>query len=167
MSDIIRIKKTRFFFNYIVSFQYVTIHKGKCSCTLKRDWVFPAWEKCYRNGFLKLKIPVPQIEQHTTCMIFSDYLFELQRAKQLEAYQFLNGQYLIPIDGSQYFSFDKICCPGCLTKKTKGKIRYHHQILQAAIVHPDMKQVLPLAPESIQNSDGSKNKIVRSMPAKE
>jgi len=67
--------------------------------------------------------------------IFSDYLFWLQRAKQLELYQILNGQYLIPIDGSQYFSSDKICCPGCLTKKSKGKILYHHQILQAAIVH--------------------------------
>ena len=88
--------------------------------------------------------------------IFSDFLFQLQRAKQLELYQFLKGQYLIPIDGSQYFSSDKVCCPGCLKKKTKGKIRYHHQILQAAIVHPDMKQVLPLAPEAIQNKDGYK-----------
>lgn len=78
--------------------------------------------------------------------IFSDYLFQLQRGKHLELYQFLNGCYLIPLDGSQYFSSDKICCPGCLKKKSKGKIRYHHQILQAVIVHPDVKQVLPLAP---------------------
>jgi len=95
--------------------------------------------------------PIEELEA-----IFSDYLFQLQRAKQLESYQFLNGQYLIPIDGSQYFSSDKICCPRCLKKKNKGKVRYHHQILQAAIVHPDMKQVLPLAPESIQNKDGTK-----------
>ncbi len=45
--------------------------------------------------------------------LFSDYLFQLQRAKKLEHYQFLNGQYLIPIDGAQYFFSDKICCPGC------------------------------------------------------
>ena len=89
-------------------------------------------------------------------VVFSDFLFGLQRTKQLESYRFLNGQYLIPIDGSQYFSSDKINCPGCLTKKSKGRIRYHHQILQAAIVHPDMKQVLPLAPESIRNNDGYK-----------
>ena len=87
--------------------------------------------------------------------IFSDYLHQLQRNKQLENYQFLNGTYLIPIDGSQYFSSKKLCCPGCLIKKSKGQIRYHHQILQAVIIHPDMKQVLPLAPESIQNKDGS------------
>ncbi len=46
---------------------------------------------------------------------------------------------------------------GCLRKEeSKGKIRYHHQILQAAIVHPDMKQVLPFSPEPITNKDGSK-----------
>jgi len=31
-----------------------------------------------------------------------------------------------------------------------------HQILQAAVVHPDLKQVLPLAPEPIKNTDGSR-----------
>jgi len=89
--------------------------------------------------------------------IFCDYLFQLQRGKHLELYQFLDGHYLMPLDGSDYFSSNKICCPGCLTKeKSKGQIRYHHQILQAAIVHPDVKQVLPLAPEPITNKDGSK-----------
>lgn len=33
--------------------------------------------------------------------------------------------------------------------------RYHHQILQAVIVHPDIRQVIPLFPEPIQNNDGS------------
>ena len=87
--------------------------------------------------------------------IFSDYFYQLQRSKHLELYQFFNGTYLIPIDGSQYFSSKKLCCPGCLTRKSKGQIRYYHQILQAVIVHPDMKQVLPLAPEPIQNKDGT------------
>ena len=38
---------------------------------------------------------------------------------------------------------------------SKSDTRYYHQILQAVIVHPDMRQVLPLAPEPIQNTDGS------------
>lgn len=89
--------------------------------------------------------------------IFSDFMYQLQRGKQLESYKFINDMYLIPVDGSQYFSSKKICCPGCLTKeKPEGDIRYSHQILQAVIVHPDMKQVLPLAPEPIQNKDGTK-----------
>lgn len=90
--------------------------------------------------------------------LFPDFLHQLQRGNHLKPYQFLDGRYLIPLDGSGYFSSKKICCSGCLQKKNKktGEIRYHHQILQAAIVHPDMKQVLPLAPESIKNTDGSK-----------
>lgn len=89
--------------------------------------------------------------------IFPDFLGHLQRDKHLEVYQFLDGMYLVPIDGSEYFSSEKICCPHCLVKTSaKGKVRYHHQILQAVIVHPDNKQVLPLAPEPIRNTDGTK-----------
>ena len=87
--------------------------------------------------------------------VFSDYFRQLQRAKQLENYQFLPGKYLIPLDGSGYFSSHKISCPSCLvTTPKKGLPRYHHQILQAALIHPDCKQVIPLAPEPIRNTDG-------------
>lgn len=134
----------------LLTFQH-RLQKG-CNCNnLKTMFNIESIPKETQLRDILDQAPAEELEH-----IFSDYLFGLQRAKQLELYQFLNGYYLMPLDGSQYFSSDKICCPGCLTKKTKGKIRYHHQILQAAIVHPDMKQVLPLAPESIQNSDGSK-----------
>jgi hypothetical protein len=88
--------------------------------------------------------------------IFADFLGDLQRGKHLTQYQLLGGKYLIPIDGSEYFSSEKIHCPHCLHKKPKkGNTRYYHQILQATIVHPDQRQVLPLAPEPIQNTDGT------------
>jgi len=87
--------------------------------------------------------------------IFADFLHLLQKGKQLEGYRFIEDSYLIPIDGSEYFSSEKICCPQCLTTASKGTVRFHHQILQAVIVHPDNKQVLPFAPEPIRNSDGS------------
>ncbi len=40
-------------------------------------------------------------------------------------------------------------------KSKRGKVRYHHQILQAALVHPEHKQVIVLAPEQVRNTDGS------------
>jgi len=87
--------------------------------------------------------------------IFSDFFRDLQRDKQLEKFQFLNGMYLVPIDGTQYFSSGTISCPSCLIKNhTNGTITYSHQIICAAIVHPDRRQVIPLAPEPIQNMDG-------------
>jgi len=87
---------------------------------------------------------------------FSLLFQHLQRGKQLFPYKLESDHYLIAIDGSQYFSSEKINCPSCLTYAgTKGKMRYSHQILQAVMLHPDMRQVLPLAPEPISNADGS------------
>lgn len=89
--------------------------------------------------------------------IFADFFRSLQRGKHLEPFQVLNGQYLVLLDGSDYFSSDKINCPGCLKKQSsKGKIRYSHQILQAVLAHPDQKIIIPLAPEPVKNEDGSK-----------
>jgi hypothetical protein len=86
---------------------------------------------------------------------FVDFLQRLQRGKQLGAYQLLGGKYLLCLDGSQYFSSEKIHCPGCLIRKgARGRLRYSHQILQAVIVNPYLRQVLPLAPEPVVGSDG-------------
>jgi hypothetical protein len=87
---------------------------------------------------------------------FSVLFQHLQRGKQLFPYKLESDHYLIAIDGSQYFSSEKINCPSCLTYKgTKSKTRYSHQILQAVMLHPDMRQVIPLAPEPIINADGN------------
>jgi len=88
--------------------------------------------------------------------IFVDLLSALQRGKHLADYRFLGSNYLIAIDGSEYFSSEAIHCPSCLRKEARKGCRYHHQILQSVIVHPDKRQVLPLSPEPIRNTDGSK-----------
>jgi hypothetical protein len=36
-----------------------------------------------------------------------------------------------------------------------GTVSYEHQMLGAVLVHPDLKEVIPLAPEPIQKQDGS------------
>ncbi len=98
--------------------------------------------------------------------IFSDFLHRVQRGKHLADYQLLDGSYLVAIDGSEYFSSENIRCPHCRVTKSKGKQRYHHQILQSVIVHPDMRQVLPLAPEPISNRDGTKKQDCERNAAK-
>jgi hypothetical protein len=88
---------------------------------------------------------------------FSILFQRLQRGKQLVPYQLESGHYLIALDGSQYFSSEKINCPSCLTYKgARGSLRYSHQILQAVLLNPHMRQVLPLAPEPVANTDGHK-----------
>jgi len=95
---------------------------------------------------------------------FSALFKQLQRGKQLLPFKLESGHYLIALDGSQYFSSEKINCPSCLTYKgTKARLRYSHQILQAVMLHPAMRQVIPLAPEPIVKADGQdKNDCERS-----
>ena len=88
--------------------------------------------------------------------VYAQWFHRLRRSRLLERYQVLNGHYLITIDGSGYFGSERICCSKCLHKQRKdGSVHYSHQILQATLVHPEMKQVIPLAPEFIRNTDGT------------
>jgi hypothetical protein len=88
--------------------------------------------------------------------IFSDVFRQLQRGKVLEKMVFMNGCYLLSLDGTGYFSSNQIHCDSCCEKKSSktGEITYEHKILGAAIVHPDFKVVIPLAPEPIIKQDG-------------
>lgn len=88
--------------------------------------------------------------------MFEDFFYSLQRGKHLEGYRVLGEYYIVSMDGSGYFSSEKIECLGCLKKEKKnGKIEYGHQIVQAAMMHPDKRQVIPFAPEEVRNTDGS------------
>jgi len=97
--------------------------------------------------------------------MFNDVLRALQRGKALEAFDFLDGYCLLSMDGSGYYSSKKVHCEHCLqrTNSKTGEITYHHQMLAAALVHPDLKQVIPLAPEAIIKQDGdNKNDCERN-----
>jgi hypothetical protein len=95
---------------------------------------------------------------------FRDVFRLLQRGKVLEPFVFLQGCYLIALDGVEYFCSPKVHCAHCLTRQRQnGETEYHHQMLAAALVHPDFPEVIPLAPEPIQRQDGqSKNDCERN-----
>jgi len=81
---------------------------------------------------------------------------QLQRGKALEPLVFLNGHYLVALDGTEYFSSKTIHCASCLQKEHRnGSITYYHQMLGAAIIHPDFRAVIPLMPEPIVKQDGT------------
>ncbi len=98
-------------------------------------------------------------------LMFRDVFRKLQRGKALESFVFHENCYLLSIDGTEYFSSKKIHCDTCLQRKNKktGEITYYHQMLGAVLVHPDRKQVIPLAPEPIIKQDGdNKNDCERN-----
>jgi len=81
---------------------------------------------------------------------------QLQRGKALEPMVFLDGHYLVALDGTGYFSSNTIHCDSCLHKEHRnGSITYSHQMLGAAIIHPDFRAVIPLMPEPIVKQDGT------------
>ena len=81
---------------------------------------------------------------------------QLQRGKALEPMAFLDGHYLVALDGTGYFSSKTIHCASCLHKEHRnGSITYYHQMLGAAIIHPDCRAVIPLMPEPIVKQDGT------------
>jgi hypothetical protein len=88
---------------------------------------------------------------------FTKLFSYLQRGKCLEQFEFMEGHYLLSLDGTGEFSSGKICCEQCCQKKHQnGTVTYYHQMLGACIVHPDKPNVIPLCPENIQNRDGHK-----------
>jgi hypothetical protein len=95
---------------------------------------------------------------------FGDVFRQLQRGKALEPFVFYAGAYLLSLDGTGYFSSPTIHCDSCQVKEHQdGSVTYQHQMLGAVIVHPEIKEVIPLAPEPIQKQDGqSKNDCERN-----
>ena len=96
--------------------------------------------------------------------LFQDVFRRLQRGKALEPFLYLDDHYLLSLDGTTYFSSSKVHCPSCLEKHHRGGgVTYSHQLLGATLVHPDLKEVIPLAPEPIVNEDGhTKNDCERN-----
>jgi hypothetical protein len=87
---------------------------------------------------------------------FTGVFRQLQRGKALEPMMFLPGYYLLALDGTGYFSSKTIHCQSCLHKVHRnGSITYYHQLLGAAIIHPDFREVIPLMPEPIMKQDGT------------
>jgi hypothetical protein len=101
---------------------------------------------------------IDEIDSNSFDYFFEEYVRQLQRGKYLEEYQVLPSLHFVPLDGSGFFSSKNICCPCCLTREHEGEegseITYMHQALQLAIAHPDKRQVIPLMPEEIKNTDG-------------
>jgi hypothetical protein len=90
--------------------------------------------------------------------VFKSVFRQLQRGKALEPLTFLDGHSLVALDGTGSCSSKTIHCASCLHKVHRnGSITYAHQMLGAAIIHPDMREVIPLMPEPIVPQDGTAN----------
>jgi hypothetical protein len=104
----------------------------------------------------QMRVRLDPVEPQHLAPPFTDVFRQLQRGKALEPFVYHLGSYLLSVDGTETFSSQKIHCPSCMQRHNqKGEITYYHQMVNAVIVHPDVKEVIPLRPEPIQKQDGA------------
>ena len=87
---------------------------------------------------------------------FKQIFAYLQRGKALEKFRYLDGHHIISLDGTGQYSSKNVHCDNCCVKQHRnGDTTYYHHMLGAVLVHPDRKEVIPLAPEPIVKADGN------------
>lgn len=72
----------------------------------------------------------------------------------LEDYRGIGGTRLVSLDGSQYFSSQRIHCDSCRVKVQDEQTTYFHQALLAVVCAPGKEHVVCLEPEFILPQDG-------------
>lgn len=87
--------------------------------------------------------------------LFGEALNRLEQKGGLGAFHRLDGRVLIALDGTEYFTSKKICCPNCShRKRNTGAEEYYHSLLSAALVAPGHARAMPLEPEFVTPQDG-------------
>ena len=87
--------------------------------------------------------------------VFKVLFSKVQRGKLLEEFVSLNSCDLMALDGTGYFSSQKIFCKNCCRKEQQnGQTTYSHQILSAVLIHPKKRGVIPFAPEPMIKTEG-------------
>ena len=99
------------------------------------------------NHIRNLLDPVPPA---TVFPVFSYAVDALQELGHLEPYRSINGDLLVAMDGTRYFSSSKIHCDQChVTEHENGTVTYSHTVVTPVIVAPGNPRVIPLEPEFV------------------
>ena len=99
--------------------------------------------------------------------LFDEILLALQQSGELEQFRVLDGQLLVSMDGTSYFSSKAVHCPNCQHRTTtKGETSYYHTAITPVIVTPGRPQVISLVPEYIRPQDGHDKQDCERMAAK-
>jgi hypothetical protein len=116
-----------------------------------------------QNLFGVIKIPTDNqirniLDKISASVLFEVFakIYELLKDKGiLKQYEVLGGQLLIPLDGTEYFSSQRLHCEQCSHRTHKnGTVTYFHTAILPVIVSPHCKQVISLDPEFITPQDG-------------
>jgi hypothetical protein len=108
-----------------------------------------------------------EVDPDSVSPVFSYIFNELNDAGHLDNFRSYNGNLLIGLDGTQYFSSKSIHCENCSQKHHKnGTITYSHTVITPVIVAPGNNKVISLQPEFIIPQDGHKKQDCENAAAK-
>lgn len=107
-----------------------------------------------------------EVSPNAVFPVFDRIFGALQETKHIDKFRFFR-QLLIPLDGTEYYSSNKIHCDKCSTREHKnGAITYFHSAITPVIVHPQYRKVISLPPEFITSQDGHEKQDCESVAAK-
>ena len=95
------------------------------------------------------------VEPSAVHPMFSFVFKGLQQADVVDSFRAMGRTLLLALDGTRYFSSQKVNCPHCSTQHhANGQVTYFHTALTPVLVKPGADKVIPLAPEFVQPQDG-------------
>lgn len=87
--------------------------------------------------------------------VFREVYHRLERNGVLKGFRSHAHSLLVAIDGTQYFSSQKIHCDQCSCRElNNGTLNYFHSVLTPVIVQSENERVIALEPEYITPQDG-------------
>jgi len=99
--------------------------------------------------------------------VFDHGLSTLVQTQQLAAFRSWQKRLVVVLDGTQYFTSQKISCPQCSRQThSNGTTTYSHRMLTPVIVAPHQNKVIPLPPEFIVPQDGHAKQDCENAAAK-
>jgi hypothetical protein len=78
-------------------------------------------------------------------MLFEVFIsfYQILKSKGfLKQYEVLEGQLLVPLDGTEYFSSKRIYCKNCSSKKHRDdSVTYSHSAILPVIISPNVERM--------------------------
>lgn len=103
----------------------------------------------------QIRVLLDPVGPEYVCGIFRD-VYRTMEGGVLEGMRSHGNSLLVAMDGTEYFSSQKIHCAKCSQRELRnGKINYYHSLLTPVIVQSGNEHVIALEPEFITPQDGS------------
>lgn len=103
----------------------------------------------------QIRVLLDRVEPKYVKGIFREIYQSLGQAKVLDRMRSHGNSLLVALDGTEYFSSQKIHCENCSQRLLRnGKVNHYHSVLTAVVVQAGSKHVISLEPEFIIPQDG-------------